>query len=802
MGRTESGSGRRVDSHRIMNVSCSNCPAKYAIPDEKVRGKKVRIKCKHCGAAIVVDGTHLGGPAAKAAASAARPAAASPRPAPEPKPPAAASTGATVGTAAPTAAKAPAAAAPRPAVSPAPTGLRSGRSSAKQTMLGVPLPAVGAAPAPPAAGKAPAADTSPKAPAADTSPKPITPAAAPRPAAKPSPAPEPAAPAPRTARSAAKRTIIGGLEAAPGSTPFVQQPGATPGVPRPEAGSVPGPISEPAPVSRPEPEWTVAITDEHHEEMDTPEVVALYAAGTIDEETFIWKDGMDDWATPFEIPKIARALAARGLYPGGDASEAATTVGAPGAGVWHEPGSWNEPPVAPGADIDEVGFDDVTVSMAAPKAIELIRAAEARDARRHSVPTEPPPAPMAGQRAYVDQADDEPGPDDVTVMRQGLPDYDAGDHSDDVTVMGPSPSFSAEGALLERPAAPRPAAGAPAKAQPEPAPEPPAPRPPQPSASLIDGKPAGARNESSVLFSLDALMNQEAPAPREPEPRSEDVFGMQAEPTANAVRAPALSAPDFSDALMHAPPPPPSVPETQAPPMPAQEVEQPSKSKGGSGAAIWVLLVVLLLAGGGFASYHFRYPPQMWSALLARFAPGAAPTASAAAPAASLSAAPAPSAAAPASASAEASAEAPSTSAAAPSAGSTARAPTSEHNTGAPTGTKPELGAKPEASASTAPVASAAPAASAAPPFDKSAAASALAAAAGSAASCKQADTPAGTGRVVVTFMPSGRATNAIVSGDFAGSAVGGCVARLFRGTKVPPFSGSPVTVARSFVIH
>ncbi len=49
-----------------MNVACGACPAKYVIPDEKVRGRKVRIPCKHCGAAIIVDGTALPGPASGA----------------------------------------------------------------------------------------------------------------------------------------------------------------------------------------------------------------------------------------------------------------------------------------------------------------------------------------------------------------------------------------------------------------------------------------------------------------------------------------------------------------------------------------------------------------------------------------------------------------------------------------------------------------------------------------------------------------------------------------------------------------
>src|SRR5260221_11632131 len=45
-----------------MNIACSSCPAKYAVPDDKVRGRKVRITCKRCGAAIIVDGTSLGAP--------------------------------------------------------------------------------------------------------------------------------------------------------------------------------------------------------------------------------------------------------------------------------------------------------------------------------------------------------------------------------------------------------------------------------------------------------------------------------------------------------------------------------------------------------------------------------------------------------------------------------------------------------------------------------------------------------------------------------------------------------------------
>jgi len=64
-----------------MKVSCQACGAKYTISDEKVRGRKVKIRCKSCGTPIVVDGqtegaapTVTGGTAAAPAGVAAVPA--------------------------------------------------------------------------------------------------------------------------------------------------------------------------------------------------------------------------------------------------------------------------------------------------------------------------------------------------------------------------------------------------------------------------------------------------------------------------------------------------------------------------------------------------------------------------------------------------------------------------------------------------------------------------------------------------------------------------------------------------------
>src|SRR5690349_557432 len=50
-----------------MKILCQACAAKYTIADEKVVGKVIKIKCKKCGAPIVVNGND---PSALAAATA------------------------------------------------------------------------------------------------------------------------------------------------------------------------------------------------------------------------------------------------------------------------------------------------------------------------------------------------------------------------------------------------------------------------------------------------------------------------------------------------------------------------------------------------------------------------------------------------------------------------------------------------------------------------------------------------------------------------------------------------------------
>ncbi len=87
--------------------------------------------------------------------------------------------------------------------------------------------------------------------------------------------------------------------------------------------------------------------------------------------------------------------------------------------------------------------------------------------------------------------------------------------------------------------------------------------------------------------------------------------------------------------------------------------------------------------------------------------------------------------------------------------------------------------------------------------FNVEAAKSALSSAAAQAASCAKPGGPTGSGKVQVTFSTSGRVTSAnVVSGPFGGTSVGGCVASTFRRARVPAFSGGPKTVSKSFSIR
>jgi len=87
-------------------------------------------------------------------------------------------------------------------------------------------------------------------------------------------------------------------------------------------------------------------------------------------------------------------------------------------------------------------------------------------------------------------------------------------------------------------------------------------------------------------------------------------------------------------------------------------------------------------------------------------------------------------------------------------------------------------------------------------PFNRGAALAALGSAASAATACKRDGGPSGAGSASVTFSPEGAVKSVAVSPPFAGTAVGQCVIGAFRGAHVPPFSGSSLTLPKSFQIR
>lgn len=705
-----------------MNVACTNCPAKYGIPDEKVKGRKVRITCKRCGSPIIVDGTKIGG---------------------------------------------------------APT---AGELRAKR-----------------------------------------------------------------------QKTMLGGLEAPSWSAPS------------PDSGHEE--LSQPPPSLAPAPEaWTVAITEENQREMSTPDVVEAFAKGLIDVETFIWREGMEDWLTAFEIPEIADALRARGIKPAGSVAVApqAPVAKAPPAAApapsrgavpsttkakesarpstaWREPGRWDGTPA-------DLSFDDVTVAMAAPKAQELLDAI-AQGAEEDRASSQPKAAQssdvfeddertvvadsvrlgLSAETPALAQAEAPPMfpaeappmfPPSATPLPTGggtplpLPKATATPLPKATTT--PLPKATASPLPKARPARVTAAGGdlfsGAAKAGSEEDQIRVRERMPSGTSEAKDGSLTGARNESSVLFSLDALAKKQQPKTpaKAPSPK-EDAAALLLAPSpgfsASDDKAPdsiarlnvggsfgGMSAPDVTA------PAPPSVPPPASPSdrilasiTPADKV-----AKKPPGAGIWVVLGILLVlvsvAVGVYVTGAYKRfsppPPETTPVAETVPPPAAAPT-------------PAPT---PITPTEPAATTAVATVEGAPSAsGAEAH---SAPGAPAPPGGRPAPAAGPKgppgAPAAPAPAKTAepAPAAASGPPFDKDAARAALSAAASQAqGSCPSGEGPK-TGKVAVTFANSGRATQALVTGDLAGTTAGGCVAKIFRSVKVPAFSGDPVGVSKSVSVQ
>ncbi len=567
-----------------MNVTCTGCPAKYAVPDEKVRGKKVRITCKHCGTNIVVDGSAIG---------------------------------------------------------------------ADQSL------------------------------------------------------------APKVAEPA-----------------------------RPQAAAV-------------EPSYLVGFADDRQETHTVSEIVAMYGSAKLDDETLVWKDGMPDWLSPFDVPEIAAAFRKSGV--------ARRAANAP----------LSNPPDDEPTRVVRSPFEDNVDLAAGPKLeleLDLPREPAApAAAHRQSAPELKAATFAAAPKAAV-AAKPIVAATRRTDKRGGAVDLFGG-------VAGAGGEADASLDL-----------GFPQEAE---------------------HKLTGARNESSVLFSLDALTKPDPKAAGQKKAREKEqekqataaLFGDNAPDSLSNMGGggfSALAAPDFTKPVT-------AMAEAQV--RPSDPVEVPNAPEKKRGGAVWVVAVLGIAAAAGVAFFVMQKRSS-----LEKTAASAAPDTKAAAaqPNAAQAAAPAPEA--PAASAAEVATTSP--------AESVAQAITAAGAKPAPPRPQPQPLRPPrppppplqqacrkaprdeEAGRRGSPRRSSrAPAADGAA-FDKGAAVSALGAAAANAASCKKPDGPTGSGKVSVTFAPSGRATMTNVGGAFAGTDVGGCVARLFRAAKVPAFSGDPVTVSKSFSIE
>ena len=317
------------------------------------------------------------------------------------------------------------------------------------------------------------------------------------------------------------------------------------------------------------------------------------------------------------------------------------------------------------------------------------------------------------------------------------------------------------------------------------------------STAYDDGKLTGARNENSVLFSLDALRGGMSPEPkksaapaRKPSsaPAGPDPFAMSSSEAAGNSPLFSLNA---NQALLTAPappePPPPRISASGA--VVAQPMNKLVVYGGGGAAAVILLLLGLLLGRSGTkepvadgsskentAATTSSEPDKKTEPKPEEKPAEAATTKPSAAPSAAPSATP-------------------STTAAstATKVASTAPAHTSSTATSKEPKEKPKE--KPPAEETMPSTASS--------PFSVSAAQVALTQAATNAGSCAKPAGPTGSGKVQVTFATSGRVTTATVMGSpFAGTPVGGCVAGVFRKARIPAFAGNPVTVSKSFAIH
>ncbi len=512
--------------------------------------------------------------------------------------------------------------------------------------------------------------------------------------------------------------------------------------------------------------WTVNVSDGDQRTMSLAEVQTEYAAGTLTDDTYCWKDGMTDWLPIRDIPELSSSLRASAPPPAYDASFAPAAPNySASMGNFEEDTSATQAMSRNGNGgygNNNGGFAPGPVAAPAPAPLNL------------STPFSPPvaAAPMGAASPAARRAGGRGGSGDL---------------------FGGLESAGGEDVLTSAPLSSPPG----------------------------ESKLTGQRNENSVLFSLNALTAKSgAPESENRTTAGDDGSGLIDIRALSASMGSStsdrnnrvddimnLSGGGAFGAALTAP--------ALAPPMmmmasPSAYPEANQKGGGNRGLMIGLIALgvcILLAVGGVGAMFAFR-----GDSTSAKTEPTSVGMTQPVATGPIAMNDPPPAMTGPA--------------AVAPGVGAATSVPTAMAPNGGPKpvvkpgvadNTPPAVkpAADPPPAASSKPKslqealdqagggskpAAAAPAEASAP-FDRGAAAAALGAV--NVQSCKKPDGPTGSGHVKVTFGPSGAVSSATADAPpFAGTPVGGCVAAKFRGVKIPAFSGGSVSVGKSFTIN
>ncbi|MCL2778837.1 MAG: zinc-ribbon domain-containing protein [Polyangiaceae bacterium] len=534
-------------------------------------------------------------------------------------------------------------------------------------------------------------------------------------------------------------------------------------------------------------QWTVNVADGDQRTMTAQEIVAEYRAGTLNDETYCWKEDMPDWLPLHEIESLYSAIRLPSQVSFQEDPQAAAAVPAPPlVEAPQAPLFGQNEPSQPSPSPFAGHADESSEKSAGPFASEAPSAAP--------MPATPALPAIAIQEAAAAPATTAPAPAaaaPAAAARRG------GGRGQGADLFGNAARAGSDDDILT--GMPRSSGGSSV-------------------APATEEKLTGQRNESSVLFSLSALTeaakNEAAPTNRNSTATADgsgliDIRALSASISSNEKKDTKARIDDimnlsgggaFGTAL--------AAPILAPSPLETADSTAAAGSKN-SKALLWgllgmgaliaaaIIIAVILLLKPSTPSHADANPPTAAVPPPTETTPTTAPTEDNTPPPPGTGQAnPVPT---------------PNATQAPPTTGGRQRGGPAPR--GAVPGRTPESPRPPNATQpglddairnavrpqNDAPRANAGGGATA--PFDRGAASGALSSV--NVQSCKKADGPTGTGHVKVTFTPDGSVSTAIVdSGPFQGTAVGGCVAGKYRGARVPAFSGGPVAVGKSFTIN